>query len=329
MSVDIPPSVWLLLDDRAGNRAQCLGVAAALGLPWVERELRYGRLGALPNALLGASFRGLTPESRAVLAPPLPDILIAAGRRTAPVARRIKRLSGGRTFAVQLMHPGWPGASEFDLIAAPRHDNPKPAPNLIETTGAPHRLTAATLAAARAAWEGRLAHLPRPRIALVVGGSTRKRAFTDAMGRELGERANAIAAAAGGSLMITTSRRTGAAAAPLLERVTVPSYRFGWGDAGENPYLGYLALADGVVVTGDSTSMATEACATPGPVFIYAPPALIAEKQARLHAQLYAAGLARPLGDAFEVWTHPPLNPAEAVAAEIRRRVKLGEEVEP
>ncbi|RMD60849.1 MAG: hypothetical protein D6826_11390, partial [Alphaproteobacteria bacterium] len=37
----------------------------------------------------------------------------------------------------------------------------------------------------------------------------------------------------------------------------------------ENPYLGYLALADVLVVTGESESMLSEAAATGKPVYIY------------------------------------------------------------
>src|SRR5262249_25767681 len=40
----------------------------------------------------------------------------------------------------------------------------------------------------------------------------------------------------------------------------------------ENPYLGYLALADALVVTGDSESMLGEAAATDKPLYIYPVP---------------------------------------------------------
>ena len=43
--------VWVLADDRAGNVGQCLGVAEALGWPFAVKEIRYTRLGALPNLL--------------------------------------------------------------------------------------------------------------------------------------------------------------------------------------------------------------------------------------------------------------------------------------
>ena len=120
-----PPVIWVLADGRAGNRSQCLGVADQLGLAYQVKELNYGPLAALPNGLLGASLAGLTAESRAGLSPPWPDLVIAAGRRTAPVARKIGRLGGDGCFLAQIMHPG-AGAGDFGLIAQPRHDRGAP-----------------------------------------------------------------------------------------------------------------------------------------------------------------------------------------------------------
>ena len=314
------PLIWALVDDRAGNASQCMGVVEALGFRYQRQDLRYVAAGALPNFFLGASFGGLTKDSRVNLMAPWPDLVVAAGRRTAPVARNIKNLSKGRTVLAQIMFPGDAGVDEFDLIAAPRHDHVAEAPNMMLTTGAPHRITSQVLDTAAAEWGGRLKHLPRPWIALIVGGTTRRRKFTDDMARELGALASKMAADGGGSLLITTSRRTGDAAAALLAEVSVPNHVFQWGDAGDNPYFGYLALADAVVVTGDSVSMCSEACATPGPVYIHAPKALTTQKHGRLHAELFELGYARPLDGTYEEWTHRPLNAARDIAAEIRKR---------
>ncbi|CAA7611347.1 mitochondrial fission ELM1 family protein [Magnetospirillum sp. UT-4] len=314
------PRVWVLADDRAGNVAQCLGVAEALGRPFAVKAVRYGRLGGLPNPLRGASLLGVTAETGAALAPPWPDLVIAAGRRTAPVARWIKRQCGARL--VQVMDPGPGGRDEFDLICVPNHDGAPPrGANVMAVTGAPHRVTAARLAAEAEVWRPRFAHLPRPWLALVVGGATRKRPFPPEMAAELGRRAAALAE--GGSLLVTTSRRTGAdSEEALLAVLPEPRFVHRWGAGGDNPYFGFLALADAVVVTGDSVSMACEACAAPAPLYLFAPPGWAADKHARLHAELYALGLARPLeeGTRLQAWTHPPLNAAGAIAAEIIRR---------
>jgi len=282
------PTVWVLADDRAGNRAQCLGVADALGLEYRVREITYGGLSALPNIFLGATFAGLSPESHNALKAPWPNVVIAAGRRTAPVARKIKRLADNNCFLVQIMDPG-AGARDFGLIVRPSHDEAVGGDNVIRITGAPHQITPKMLEKAASRWSERIGDLPKPWIALIVGGSTRRRRFTEAMARELGNRASKMAEEAGGSLLVTTSRRSGSEGETLIDAIHAPKriFRWGGGNDKENPYHGYLALADAVVVTGDSVSMVSEACAGTGPVYIFAPHALTVPKHARLHAILY------------------------------------------
>ncbi|MGE5547571.1 MAG: mitochondrial fission ELM1 family protein [Solirubrobacterales bacterium] len=316
--------VWVLADDRTGNVAQCVGVAEALGWPFELKDIRYDRLGSLPNLLRGATLLGVGGESRASLAPPWPRVVIAAGRRTAPVARWIKRKCGA--FLAQIMDPGPGGRDEFDLIVIPNHDGElAPSPNLLRVTGAPHRVTAARLAAAVDEWRPKFEHLPRPWVGLSVGGTTRKRVFTPEMAADLGRRVARLAAENGGAVLVTTSRRTGAAAeAALLDAIPEPRFVHRWGGPGANPYFGFLACADILVVTGDSTSMACEACAAPAPVFIYAPDGFVVPKHARLHEELYGMGLARPLPDDGQLgdrWDHPPINAAGTIAEAIRERL--------
>ncbi len=313
--------IWVLLDERAGNRSQCLGVAEALGMPYEIHEITYNTMASLPNALKGASFMGLSPQSKAGLCAPWPRLVIAAGRRTANAARAIKRRSGGKTALVQIMYPGDYGLSDFDLVAVPSHDRTRVGGNILSVDGAPHGVTAEKLNAAAQAWRGKLAHLPTPRIALMVGGSTRRRQFSPEMGRELGRAANAMAKNAGGSLMISTSRRTGAAGKALMGEITVPHVAYHWGDVGDNPFFGYLALANGVIVSGDSVSMCSEACASGSSVYIYAPPGFATEKHMRLHNVLFENGYAQPLSDTFQEASHPQLNAAHTIAAAIRERI--------
>jgi mitochondrial fission protein ELM1 len=317
------PKVWVLADERPGNRSQCLGVAEALGSPFEVKEIRYGPLGAWPNALLGASFFGLTADSRATLMPPWPDLTIGAGRRVAPVARKIKQLSGHRTFIVQIMNPGRFGSADIDLIAVPSHDRARPGRNVLTVTGAPHRVRPDTLAKAAAKWQGRLARLPKPWIAAMIGGSAKGRALSQALVADLAKELDAFAQRAGASLLITSSRRTEPATLDaLIARLTVPHYAHRWDRENDNPYYGFLALADAVVVTGDSMSMCSEACASGVPFYIFARDAFVTAKYARLHRELYDLGLARPLSETATIGRREGrgVNAAFAVAAEIKKR---------
>ena len=321
------PDVWLLIDDRAGNKSQVMGVARALGFKFIIKDLIYTPAAALPNYMLMASFGGLTQPARVNLGSPWPDVVIAAGRRTAPVARKIKKMSGGKTFLMQIMHPGsGSGEEEFDLIAVPRHDNMPEEENRLQITGAPHQFTKQSLGEYAYDWKGKFDHLPKPWVALIVGGSTKRKIFTDEHAEDLAAKAVQLAKDAGGSLLVTTSRRTGDAAAALksaVEDSDVPNMVFSWGDEGDNPYAGYLAYADHIIVSGDSVSMCSEACATPRPVYIYAPKKLTVFKHKKLHEELYKRGMAKPLEgtESLLEWTHDPLNAAQDIAAEMKRRL--------
>lgn len=317
-----PQSVWALTDDRPGNAAQVLGVCDRLGCPIEEKAIRFNGLVRLPNHLRGASLVGVDASCRAALKAPWPDVVIAAGRRLAPVARYIKKKSGGKTRIVQIMFPGKAGAKDFDLIAVPDHDGSaavKSWPNVIGITGAPTTITKELLAQKADHWRHRYDSLPRPYIAVIVGGATRNRPFSVNQAYELGDRVGALAKSCEGSLLVTTSPRTGHdAAAALMQAVPPPNTIHAWDPSRENPYFGFLGLADAIVVTGDSVSMCAEACATTKPVYIFAPPGSVSEKHARLHQQLFDLGHAKPLGETFDPWTHPSLNPAADIADAIR-----------
>lgn len=311
--------VWVLADDRPGNVAQALGVAEALGEPFLVKDIRYNRWGCLHNVLRGDSRRGLTRPCRKTLQPPWPDLVIGAGRRTAPLARWFKRKFGTRL--VQIMDPGWPGREEFDLIAAPLHDDLPDRPNVIHTLGSCHRAVPALMAGEKAKWSERIGHLPRPYLLVVVGGATKDYSFGAERGMELAKGATALRDAAGGSILVTTSRRTGPdLEEAILNGISEPRYMHCWREGAENPYLGFLALADSILVTGDSMNMCSEACANGGPVYIFAPPGLVNSKHARLHQLLYEKGYARPLGANTSPWTHDSLNAAVDVAREVRAR---------
>jgi mitochondrial fission protein ELM1 len=310
--------IWVLLDDRAGNRAQALGVAERLagqsGRPFRAVEIRYAMMARLPNVVLGASVSGLDAASKTALHAPWPKLVIAAGRRTAPVARWIKAQSDGSAKLLQIMDPG-NGASDFDLICRPMHDKgTATGANILDIAAAPHRMSADALAKARAHWQAQVEGLPVPRIALLIGGATRRRAFTPAMARTLCRAASDAVAALGGSLMVTTSRRTGDAVDAVQQSLTGPHRLYHWDQGGENPYPGFLAMADAVIVTGESVSMCSEAVAPGKPVYIHAPADLITDKHARLHESLCRGGHARMFDGRISLdWTPVALDTAAEI----------------
>jgi mitochondrial fission protein ELM1 len=265
-----PPRVWCVAGYRAGERSQILGLAEALGWPFEVKTLIHRPWDWVPGLTRRVSLAGVDRASRAQLAPPWPDLVISAGMRNEPVCRWIKARSGGRTRLVQIGRP-WVHYRELDLvITTPQYRLPE-RHDVLQNLGTIHRVTPQSLAAAAAEWAPRFAALPRPRIGVIVGGHSGPYTLGPGAAARLGRMASARARAEGGSLLITTSSRTPpAAAAALLETVSCPHYAYVLGaDAGENPYLGILAEADALIVTGDSIAMLSEAVAAGKPVSIF------------------------------------------------------------
>jgi len=267
-AADRPPRVWVLLGAHTGDNKQLITLADALGWPYQTRELAFNPLRRLPNWALGTSILHLRRSRSDPLEPPWPDLLLACGKRSAPVAQWIKKRSAGRT---RLLHLGRPRAplDRFDLIVTtPQYQLPA-RPNILHNTLALNRSGEDAAARVADAWTDRFAHLPRPWYALIVGGDRKPYILPPETARALAQEASSFAAARGGSLLITTGPRTSRAAADALRTaVSVPAYcHLYQGGAGDNPYPAFLALADGFIVTGESASALAEACATGRPVW--------------------------------------------------------------
>jgi uncharacterized protein len=261
-----PPRVWLLRGRHAGDNAQLDAVAHALGWPCERFDLAFWPgLPRLPGWLKGATRLGLR-GSRPPLAPPWPDLVLAAGRRSAGVARWVVRRSGGRTRSVLLGRPRAP-LRAFDLVlSTPQYGLPARG-NLMHLPG-PFGTAAQAPDAAVATWRRRLARLPRPWLVALVGGSRRPYRFGVAEAHALGAALAREATARAGSVLVCGAPRTApealaALAAAVGDRAEV--YRFRAHDP-ENPYRAWLALADALVVTGESASLLADAVATGKPV---------------------------------------------------------------
>jgi hypothetical protein len=94
---------------------------------------------------------------------------------------------------------------------------------------------------------------------------------------------------------VSTSSRTSDSAVDALQaNIDVPNYFYRWRPADTvNPYLGILAWADRLIVTGDSIAMLSEACATGKPVQMFDLGGMrggsSADRDFRLGGALYAA----------------------------------------
>jgi mitochondrial fission protein ELM1 len=315
------PTCWVVTDGKPGMENQCLGLAAALGLSCEVKRVRLrSPWKELSPAILRIGNRWSLSSQGDRLDGPRPDILIATGRQSVSSSLAIREERREKTFRIQIQDPGI-DPRYFDLVVVPRHDRLR-GNNVLVTKGALTNLSPEALRDAQARFAFRLAVLPRPRIAVLVGGSNGSYIMTTANTRRLAEQLASLAERYGGSLMVTPSRRTAESdKTSLREKLgAIPGEI--WDGTGENPYHGYLAYADAVVVTADSVNMVCEAAATGKPVYV-------AEldggspKFQRFHEGLKADGITRAFDGTLHQWTYEPLNETRDVAAAVRRR--LGE----
>jgi mitochondrial fission protein ELM1 len=217
---------------------------------------------------------------------------------------------------VQVQDPRF-ARSEIDLIVAPQHDRP-PGENVFRTLGAVHRVTAAKLEAEGVRWAPAFAALPRPLIAVLIGGDNSAYRLTEESFGALCDRLVALAKG-GVGLAITPSRRTGEAQRALLQKRFAGLPSFIWDGSGDNPYFGMLGTADAILVTADSVSMISEAAATGKPVHIIELEGG-SEKFARFHRLMREAGITRPFNGTLEQWQYTPPDDTARAAADIRQR---------
>ena len=266
------PLTWLLTGHKAGDNTQVRALADALAWPCIVKQFSYRRYELLTNRLLGVTLAGIDRAASSELKPPWPQLVITAGRRNEPVARWICRQAGGATRLVHIGRP-WAPLDSYDLIVTtPQYFLPD-RHNILKNNLPLHGLTKERLDEAASVWKAGLAHLPRPYTAVLIGGDSGPFVYTGEKGQRLGQLVNRLADSSGGSLLITGSARTPVAVLEAVQsELTVPHTLYRWSDdRSVNPYLGYLALADQLVVSGESMSMLAEAAFTGKPLSIYDP----------------------------------------------------------
>jgi hypothetical protein len=265
------PRVWVMMGHKAGDNSQILALAEALGWPFEIKRLVYRPTELLTNLLAPRTLLGIVRRRSSPLAPPWPDLIISAGRRNEPPCRWVQARAGK---PVRLVHCGrpWAALECFDLVVTtPQYRLPQ-RENVLHNLTPLQRVSAVRLEEARALWQPRLAHLPRPHIAVMVGGNAGPYVLDPEAAALLGRAASAFAAKAGGSLLVTTSARTPKLAThALAAALEAPHELFRWTPeaAADNPYFGYLAVADQFIVTCESMSMLAEACSTCKPVYMF------------------------------------------------------------
>ena len=264
------PRVWIVDAYRSGEKTQLRALADGLGCPYEVKTLRYRKYEVRTNLFRGSDLRGVDLENSDVLGPPWPDLVLSMGMRNEPVCRWIRAQSGGRTRLVFLGRL-WSDPSHFDLVVTTPQYRVPDRPNVLRNALPLHPLSAKTLGDAARHWRPELAHLKRPYLTVNIGGTSGPYAFGARAAQRLVRDTVDLADKQGASLLISSSARTPPQVIEAFAAQTdIPMQLYRWkaGDP-DNPYLGFLALADEIIVTADSISMLSEAYATGKPVHMF------------------------------------------------------------
>ena len=350
---DKPRHIWVLASYRAGENSQLIALAEALDLPFEVKSLAYRRSASLLGLLRQRTLAGIDRRLSASMEPPWPDLVLTAGLRNEPVARWIRKRSGGHSRLVFLGR-SWAAPRRFDLVVTTPQYRLPPHPNILHNHTTMQRVTPTLLNEAAERWLAKADQPPqRPLTAVILGGSSGPYRFGAGAATALALRLNRLVQEQGGSLLISNSSRTPADAVTALRAaLTVPYQFYEWRpDDPDNPYFGYLGAADQIIVTSDSIAMLSEACATSKPVFCFdlggqhpAGKALPFQRDWSLKSRAYRLVMYGPkrlsrdldlvhqhlidddrlrwLGEPFPEQTPPPLDDVEKTAAAVRKMLQ-------
>ncbi|MBI4342080.1 MAG: mitochondrial fission ELM1 family protein [Candidatus Omnitrophica bacterium] len=307
----------VLSDGKLGHLKQSLTVVEALRrqhptLTHHVVEIRYrGRLGrALALAwswLMPSGFgavsclrAALSPDSAEALLSRYADVIVSCGAATMPA--NVLWSAEQEAKSIALMNPAPLPLSRFHLVIAPQHDGLPKRSNVVETVGAiTGPLSDDALIQARCRLQAHPlfraepgAGHRHPVVALFLGGETAHYAINPAFAETLLSQVWETCAALDGRYLVTTSRRTSPAVEQLLShrverdprcRLLLVASR----DLLDGTMEGMLGFADVAVVTGESISMVSEACASGRPVVVVEPPQRHPSHRATKHQRFLRA----------------------------------------
>ena len=289
--------ILAIVDDRTGNRNQIVAVLAELKLPYKILNIKYNCLAKLPNFILQIfggwlhinNFDIKTIKTK-------PKLILSCGRRTFPLASKLKSLFCNSSLLIHLMYPKLSfNIKMCNLIFTPFHDDIKKSDRIIGTLGSPAPLDNIK--------NKKNPYSVKPVISILIGGNHGRYKLEpyiiDYMITKTLKKMKQ------GSILISTSRRTPDNIIELIDK---------WGkenkvfkiifhpkkSKGKNPLKEMISYADEFAVTGDSVSMISQLCQYEKPVRIIFNNKFCAKKHIKFCSKLIEERYAYPFESLLE-----------------------------
>lgn len=248
---------WILSSGLIGCENQCLGVIERLGIETEIKKIKPSMAISL-FAPYGTPF--LNPQVRE----PWPDLVIAAGRKTIPYLKYIRKASKKECKTIYLQDPRI-DSKEFDIVWAPEHDSIE-GNNVIKTITSPNRVTNELLNYHHDEWLDKLLKLKGPFIGFLIGGKSKAYNFNDAECEKIIQALNFVISN-GYTPLITLSRRSPKKLSNRIKNLLINEKNLFYDGQGDNPYFAILKASEIIITTPDSANMISEAINVPKPVY--------------------------------------------------------------
>jgi mitochondrial fission protein ELM1 len=163
-----------------------------------------------------------------------------------------------------------------------------------------------------------LGNLSSKKVAVLLGGKTRHYEMTPSTMEMYGTQLRSIAKRQPVGYMVTASRRTDEKCFEAFKRGLGSAPRFIWDGTGENPYMGFLAHADIIIVTADSVSMISEAVSTGKPVYLLELKGH-SKKLGSFHQSLIDKGCVRFFKGKLDQWTYQLPHNTKSILEQLKK----------
>ncbi|MBH69483.1 MAG: hypothetical protein CMM58_14100 [Rhodospirillaceae bacterium] len=310
---------WILSDGTVGMEVQAVALAKAMSLNYIIKSITPSNILRIFPGFGVVPGISIQKKSQMELGPPYPRFLITCGRRHAGAAIALKRISRNQTYTIHIQDPRI-RPTFFDTLVVPEHD-PTRGANVITSKGSLNNISATTLEKEGRRFASLTKSLPNRKVAINIGGSTRNSTVTATQADKIVAQLRLLADQTNCGLMITTSARTDNILKNAIFRLSDRPDTIVWSNGDTNPYIGFLALADSILVTSDSINMISEACSTGKPVYVLPMGPIPPRRRKFLHL-MEKDGRTRFFDGHLETWTYEPLKEAERIARVLRRQLQ-------
>jgi uncharacterized protein len=306
----------LLTEGMHGMISQVEGMAKALKADYSHKIVTL----SFPWKFIPPKF---TPISETILKDKLIlseneslDFIISCGRKSVVPSIIIKKMNP-KIFTIHIQNPKV-NSKYFDAVIAPLHDN-LTGKNIFNTKGAIHYITETEINQAKSYLNNRIDS--NKVVTLILGGPNKYYNFSEEQLKIIFKEIKNNFTSRGYKVIIIPSMRTPKNIINFAEKeFSKDGLVINFVD--KQAYLSSISLAKFIVVTGDSTSMISEAAISGKPIFVaHMKPKKNNYRFKKFYKLFNELGITRNLGEKVESWKYNQLNEAERIASIINSRI--------